>query len=88
MGTRCGTSSLFFTVRSEDTHTNAPCFFIDDTAKEFLQNAFEITPQAFASRFENYALSGVPSLGRNALEQKYEYKKLIRDLLVSGLCEL
>lgn len=88
MGFRCGTSSFCFTVRTEDTHTNAPCFFIDDTAKDFLQNFFEVTPQELASRFENYALYGVPSLGTSAKAQKNEYKRSIRNSLVLGLREL
>lgn len=87
MGVRCATSSMFFTVRTEHSHTNTPCFFIDNTAQEFLQNAFEITPQEFAAKFENYALSGMSSLAANAKDQKAVYKKLVRDLLVTGLRE-
>lgn len=88
MGVRCGTSSLFITVRTDILHTNAACYFTDRLSEGFLRTVFKLSPQEFASKMESYALTDVKCLARNGNSRKVEYKSNIRSMLAIGLREL
>lgn len=85
IGTRTGTVSLCITGRVDATHTHAPWFFVDNTSSAFLRDVYKKTPHQFAMELENYALTGMASLARNANGQRLEYKRTIRNTIQAGL---
>lgn len=64
-----------------------PAYHADSVAEHFLRDAFKVTVQDFATKFEAYALSGIPGLAEaNNNQRRVDKKKGIRQMLTTSLC--